>query len=70
LIVFEADLSTLQTILASSTTTQPDHYHLASVKLIDFAHVELADSPDQGLLKGIQSTLDLFHQLSQQLPSD
>ncbi|KAA1078493.1 hypothetical protein PGT21_035654 [Puccinia graminis f. sp. tritici] len=75
LIVFEADLTTLQAILASSTTTttttaQPDHYHLASVKVIDFAHVELADSPDQGLLKGIQSTLDLFHQLSQQLPSD
>ncbi|WAQ87097.1 hypothetical protein PtA15_7A828 [Puccinia triticina] len=66
LIVFEADLSTLNTLLSS-----PDHNRIiqdiASVKVIDFAHVQLADSPDPGLLKGFQSTLDLFHQLSAEL---
>ncbi|PLW50395.1 hypothetical protein PCANC_07579 [Puccinia coronata f. sp. avenae] len=41
----------------------------AVVKVIDFAHVQLFDSPDPGLLKGIQSTLNLFNQLSIQLSS-
>jgi len=75
LIVFEAHLITLNTILSSSPSHSFDHPHdliaqdMATVKVIDFAHVQLADSPDPGLLKGIQSTLDLFNQLSLQLGS-
>lgn len=72
LVVFEADLSTLEGILhESSHSDQPDQImqDIASVKVIDFAHVQLADSPDHGLLKGLQSTLNLFHRLSLQLGS-
>ncbi|KAH9466121.1 hypothetical protein Pst134EA_033467 [Puccinia striiformis f. sp. tritici] len=65
LIVFEADQDVL--LSATSHSDQQIFQDLASVKVIDFAHVQLADSPDPGLLKGIQTTLDLFHQLSLQL---
>ncbi|POW22644.1 hypothetical protein PSHT_01004 [Puccinia striiformis] len=65
LIVFEADQDLL--LAATSHSDQQIFQDLASVKVIDFAHVQLADSPDPGLLKGIQTTLDLFHQLSLQL---
>ncbi|POW22643.1 hypothetical protein PSHT_01005 [Puccinia striiformis] len=73
LIIFEADFVTLDSILSSSHSS--DHHvdqllqDIASVKIIDFAHVQLADSPDPGLLKGLQSTLNLFYQLSLQLDS-
>ncbi|KAI7952182.1 hypothetical protein MJO28_007866 [Puccinia striiformis f. sp. tritici] len=73
LIIFEADFDTLDSILSSSHSS--DHHvdqllqDIASVKIIDFAHVQLADSPDPGLLKGLQSTLNLFYQLSLQLDS-
>ncbi|KNZ62408.1 uncharacterized protein VP01_1273g6 [Puccinia sorghi] len=75
LIVFEAHLMTHNVILSSSPShnfNHPDDLNaqdMATVKVIDFAHVQLADSPDPGLLKGIQSTLDLFNQLSLQLGS-
>lgn len=67
LIVFETDLSTLRDALSSHSDSVIES--LSTVKLIDFAHVHLADSPDLGLLKGLQSTLDLFEQLSSQLES-
>jgi hypothetical protein len=70
LIVFEADLCTLNSALCLSEDDQNGFVQdFAVVKVIDFAHVQLSDSPDPGLLKGIQSTLNLFNQLSIQLSS-
>ncbi|MBW0463306.1 hypothetical protein O181_003021 [Austropuccinia psidii MF-1] len=65
LVIFEGDIEALQSKLQSPKNTSD----ICTVTMIDFAHTAPAGDPDPGLLRGFETLLYLFQQLSHELAS-